>query len=131
MPLFRFVLKTNLDSTADLAGEVYPDAASARANAEIVARELMRNRERETRNWRLEIQDEAGTRVDTVTFISLDETFQRFPPQMRANVEGFHKSTASLTDTINALHLSMLQVRATMGRADHVLHLAAVGGKAL
>ena len=58
MPLFYFILKAGTHTYPDSEGQEFSDVATARAHAHAVAQELMRNRENETGDWRIQVCDD-------------------------------------------------------------------------
>jgi hypothetical protein len=106
MPRYFFNLNDGQKIIPDLEGTELPDDDSARAHAVQVARELARNRERETRSWRLAVGDAEGTLRFELLFGSMDEVISRLPPVIRFMFEDADDSTASLK--------AMEQVRVTL-----------------
>jgi hypothetical protein len=106
MPRYFFNLNDGQKIIPDLEGTELPDDDSARAHAVQVARELARNRERETRSWRLAVCDAEGTLCFELLFGSMDEVISRLPPVIRFMFEDADDSTASLK--------AMEQVRVTL-----------------
>lgn len=107
MPRYFFNLNDGRKVVPDLEGTELPDDDSARAHAAQVARELARNREQETRSWRLAVCDGQGTLRFELLFASMDEAISRLPPALRFMFEDAGSSTASL-------HKAMEQVRMTL-----------------
>jgi hypothetical protein len=131
MPRYFFNLKTREGTILDRDGTHLPDDSAARRHAELVARELRANREPSTRAWRLDVRDGCERRCSNLLFATIDDSMSHLTPQLRASLEHFCASSADFAETIQALRLTLLEVRATMARAEGVLHLAAVNGKAL
>ena len=86
MPRYFFNLNDREKIIPDLEGTMLPDLNSARAHAGQVARELARNRERETMSWRLVVRDEQGTLCFELPFESTDALNPSIRPVMRAVV---------------------------------------------
>lgn len=128
MALFYFTLNTGTRIIPDLEGADLPDEAAARAEATIIAREIMRNNRGRTMSWRLQVLDAARKSCFELLFANVDEELQCFPPHVRDTVTQSAHRLATLNDDINAVRHSLRQVRATLARVDRVPYLAAVNG---
>ena len=84
MPLYYFVLKTGCHSYPDVEGQEFPDDAAAQAHAHAVARELMRNRERKTAHWRVQICDDYLQPRYERLFADIDQTLEEYDSNLRA-----------------------------------------------
>jgi len=91
----------------------------------------MSNREASTRAWRLEVRDSSERRCSNLLFATIDDSMSHLTPQLRSSLEHLCASSADFAETIHALRITLLEVRATMARAEGALHLAAVNGRAL
>ncbi len=92
----------------DLEGTELPDDDSARAHAAQVVRELARNREEETRSWRLAVCDAQGTLRFELLFASMDEAISRLPPVIRFMFDDAGGSTASFNKAIEQVRMTPL-----------------------
>ena len=108
MPCYFFNLNDGQKIIPDLEGTELPDDDSARAHAVQVARELARNRERETRSWRLAVCDAEGTLRFELLFGSMDEVISRLPPVIRFMFEDADDSTASLNQAMEQVRTTLL-----------------------
>jgi hypothetical protein len=108
MPRYFFNLNDGQKIIPDLEGTELPDDDSARAHAVQVARELARNRERETRSWRLAVCDAEGTLCFELLFGSMDEVISRLPPVIRFMFEDADDSTASLNQAMEQVRTTLL-----------------------
>ena len=131
MPRYFFNLKTREGTILDRDGTDLADDSAARCHAELVARELMSNREASTRAWRLEVRDSSERRCSNLLFATIDDSMSHLTPQLRSSLEHLCASSADFAESIHALRITLLEVRATMARAEGALHLAAVNGRAL
>lgn len=95
-----------------------PDERSARGHACDVARELMRNRERQTGWWRIAACDVQGILCFELLFASVDPLLSELPPKARALIEDVCQKTATLNDAILQVRRTLSQVRGTMARSD-------------
>jgi hypothetical protein len=114
MPRYFFDLNDGRKVIPDLEGTELPDDDSARAHAAQVARELARNREQETRSWRLAVCDAEGTLRFELLFASMDEAVSRLPPVMRFMFDDAGGSPASL---YKAVEQARMTLRSYEGRA--------------
>ena len=108
MRRYFFNLNDGQKIIPDLEGTELPDDDSARAHAVQVARELARNRERETRSWRLAVCDAEGTLCFELLFGSMDEVISRLPPVIRFMFEDADDSTASLNKAMEQVRMTLL-----------------------
>jgi len=131
MPKYFFNLAARDEVVFDRQGVDFPDERSAREHAEVVARELMARREPQTRAWRLDVCDSNGLPCFDLLFARVDDTLGHLKPQLRSSIEGYCASSASLSEAIRGIRLTLLDVRATIARAEGALHLAAVNGVAV
>ena len=108
MPRYFFNLNDGRKIIPDLEGTELPDDDSARAHAAQVARELTRNREQETRSWRLAVCDAQGTLHFELLFASMDEAISRLPPVIRFMFDDAGGSTASFNEAIEQVRMTPL-----------------------
>ncbi len=99
----------------DLEGTELPDDDSARAHAAQVVRELARNREEETRSWRLAVCDAQGTLRFELLFASMDEAISRLPPVIRFMFDDAGGSTASFNKAIEQVRMTLLSYEGREG----------------
>ena len=108
MPRYFFNLNDGRKIIPDLEGTELPDDDSARAHVAQVAQELARNREQETRSWRLAVCDAEGTLRFELLFGSMDEVISRLPPVIRFMFEDADDSTASLNKAMEQVRTTLL-----------------------
>lgn len=82
MPRYFFNLNDGERIIPDVEGTELPDDESARAHAAQVARELARNRERETISWRLAVCHADGTLCFEQPFASMGDSISRLSPTL-------------------------------------------------
>jgi hypothetical protein len=128
VPTFYFRLKNGRYIANESEAEVFSSEAEAQAYGCLIARDLMRHREAATRSWRLQICNQDRIPVSEILFASIDESLAHCPANLRLSIERVSKQTASLSDTIADLRVSLLRMQATLARADKALHLAALDG---
>ncbi|HEY7298372.1 MAG TPA: hypothetical protein VH684_10590 [Xanthobacteraceae bacterium] len=131
MPRYFFNLKTRDGTVFDRDGTDLANHSAAKRHAELVARELMANREASTRAWRLDVRDSSDRTCSELLFATIDDSMSHLTPELRSSLDHLCASSAAFAETIHALRLTLLEVRATIARAEGTLHLAAVNGRAL
>jgi hypothetical protein len=119
--LFYFVLKTTGQTVPDPEGQELPDRAAAWQHAVAVARQLMHNRESETRGWRIQVCDDYLTPLFDVFFAEVDISLAHIPVHVQASIENVVRTAAALNDTIARMKNTLLVVRQTLGDADRIL----------
>jgi len=128
MATFYFNLKNGRTTIPDADGTELLDEAEARLHAVVVAREVMRNNEVRTRNWRIEVCGTDRGALFEILFASVDETMNHLPSDLRTSVENVSTKFASLSDSIHDVRMSMLELRTTLARSEGAPHLATLNG---
>jgi hypothetical protein len=128
MATYYFNLKDGRNTVPDIDGTELIDDAGARAHAVLVAREAMRNNEKRTRNWRIQVCGADRKALFEVLFASVDETIDHLHPEIRQSVENVSTKFASLSDAIHDVRMSMLELRTTLARSEGAPHLVALNG---
>jgi len=121
MALYYFVLKGHWDSYPDTEGAEFENESAARKQACAVALELMRNRELDTRFWRIEIRDEYLEYCSEVLFSTIDPTIGHLRPDIRESIDHVVHERAQLADAILAVRDTIGEVRNTMAIAGRLL----------
>ena len=121
MAMFYFVLKFGRQSVPDREGVELPDEAAARAHAVAVARELMRNREVDTRLWRLQVCDDYLQPKFEVLFAEFDQTISHLPPDLRSSIESVSRTAGALSDAIVNVQSNLIDAKSTLARASRFL----------
>jgi hypothetical protein len=127
MPRYFFNLRTKDGCVRDREGTFLADEASARAHASAVARELMQHRQARTRYWRLDVCDEEKPCFDLL-FARIDDSMSHLDPELRRSIESVSATAASLSETIAAVGVSLMQIKATLARTEGAPYLAAIDG---
>jgi|SRR5579885_1862576 len=131
MPRYFFNLNDRRTTIPDIDGTELADDVTAHAHAVVVAREAMRNNERRTRTWRIQVSSADRSPLFEVLFASVDETMDHLPNELRQSVETVSKKFASLADTIQDVRMSMLEIRTTIARSEKAPYLAVLNGSRL
>jgi hypothetical protein len=121
--LYYFILHSRWDSYPDTEGVEFENESAARNQAVTVAQELMRNRELDTRLWRIEVRDEYLQLCSEVLFSTIDPTIDHLPSDLRQSIDLVADKSARLAEVILKVRGSMIEVRDTMARADRFLKL--------
>src|SRR5579875_213090 len=111
MARYFFNLKDGARVVRDLEGAPFPSFESARAHAETVAREILRNGAPRTRYWRVQICDESHTPCDEIVLAAVDERLDHLPPEYKDNIAAVAKGFGRLTDSISELRITLTRVR--------------------
>jgi len=119
--LYYFILKTARQTIPDPEGQELPDETAARLHAVTVAQQLMRNRELNTRNWRIEVCDDYLQPVFELFFADVDATLDNLPPYLQARVGDVVRTSVALNEAIAKMQATLRDVRKTLGRADTLL----------
>ena len=128
MPIYFFNLKTSDRDIRDQEGAELADEAAAWELARQVARELMKQREPQTRSWRIDVRDGQRRQCFELLFASVDESITALGPELRDVIENLHRKQASLIDATAAVRLSLLQIQETIARSKGKPFLASLDG---
>jgi hypothetical protein len=108
-----------------------PNERAAWEHARLVACEFMQHRQPWTRSWRIDVCDGEGRRCLDLLFASVDESIGGLPPELRSSIENLYAKHASLSDAINAIKLTIFEVKGTIARSERAPYVAAVNGVAV
>ena len=133
MPTYTLKLRSTGGTSADHFGVSLADNASAYHFTCTVARELMRNRETETRFWVLDVLDseKLGSQkpVFHVLFARIDPTLDHLRRDLRTLVERVSEIRRALNDAAHAAELTARESRALLARSHGKPHLIAENGE--
>ena len=129
MPRFYFAVKNRDQTTLDPCGEELESIDAARAYAELLARELMRNRENKTRSWRIQVADAQHETCFDVLFALVDDSIAHFRPDLREAMQKLARRAAALSDAMVEARYSVQQARAMVARARRKPYLATLNGR--
>jgi hypothetical protein len=129
MALYFFNLRNGHGNLTDVSGTDLPNEEAARLHARHVALDLMQHRERRTQHWCLSVLDNEGQSCFEVPFASFDPSLAHLPTEVRVSIEQVCEKLAGLGDIMAEVKATILQVRATMARADRTPYLAAYDGR--
>lgn len=121
MALYFFVLKHGDLTVPDRDGEELPDEAAARVYANAIIRDLMRNREFNTRLWRVEVLDENLAPCFDVHFSEVDETIGHLPPNLQEIIVTISRRAAELHETMKTMRATLTDAKNSLAKADRFL----------
>lgn len=129
MSRYYFSVKNRNQMVLDHQGEDLESLAAARAHAELLARELMRNRESKTRSWRIQVSNAEHEKCFEVLFALVDNSIAHFRPDIREAMQKMARRAAALSDTMVEVRHSVRQAKATIARGKQKPYLATVDGR--
>jgi hypothetical protein len=129
MPIYTLRLRSTGGASADHLGVCLADNATAYDFACSVARELMRNRETETRFWVLDVLQDSKKPVFQVLFARVDPTLDHLRRDLRTLVERASETVRALWDAAHAAELTARESRALLARSHGKPHLIAENGE--
>lgn len=136
MRLYTFELMNSGSRIADDTGIEAPDRSSALAYGKMVARELMRGRELQTRSWRLyiyedrrECHEDRRECVAEIPFAAVDPIPDHAAPPLRNAVELLCDSYRSWKEALFATRATMPETRALSAIARGKPYLATMNGR--
>ena len=129
MSRFYFAVKNRDQSVLDPSGEDFESVEAARDFAELLARELMRNREGKTRSWRVQVSNAQHEPCFEVLFALVDDSIAHFRTDVREAMQKLARRAAALSDTMVEARHYVRQAKATVARAKRRPYLAAVDGR--
>jgi hypothetical protein len=129
MPTYTFTLRDGTDGVVDETGIRLDGQDCAIQYGNDVVRELMKNRELETRSWRLDIYENLDTGVCQIPFATVDPTLNHLEPRFRTMVEDVSERRRQLSEAIHALNTTVTESRALVARSRGRPYLASRFGK--
>ena len=117
MALYFFNLRDGIEGVRDIEGVELPDDAAAINYGRIIAFELMKNCEPQTRHWLLAIVGENGQSVSELRFVLIDNTLNHLSARSRALVEQHCETHLALLETMARSRQLIRRSRALMNRS--------------
>ena len=118
MALYYFILKVGRQNFPDLNGEEFDDIADARLHAHAVVREMMRNREGKTAHWRVQVCDDYLQPRYECLFADMDNRLEAYGEDLRSSIVRVARTTAALNDGMQAIDVTLSDLRQTMRLLD-------------
>jgi hypothetical protein len=129
MRRYFFHLRDGGRGYVDHLGVHLADDGAAAEHARRVAAELVKNRERLARLWRIEVQDEERHTICQITLVSQDQTLEHFSPMCKKLIEKTVHRRAALVEAVAASRAAVRRSRALVARSRGRPHLAAEQGE--
>jgi hypothetical protein len=108
-----------------------PDDPSAAEHARCVAGELIRNREKRVRHWRIEVRNDEGVVIFSTPLLAYDRTLDHLAPLVRMLIERLVNRRAALQEAVAAARTTQRKSRALVSRSRGRPHLVAERGEAI
>ncbi|MET0675944.1 MAG: hypothetical protein ABW175_09115 [Bradyrhizobium sp.] len=121
MPLYYFILKAGRHSYPDSEGQEFVDDAAAKAHAQAVARELMRNRETKTAHWHIQVCDDYLQPRYQILFADVDNTLESFDAGFRGSVKKVARTAAAMNDSLREIDAAMTSLRQMIDQIDSII----------
>ena len=129
MRRYFFHLRDGGRGYVDHAGVEFADDAAALAHARSVAAELVKNREKIARHWRIEVQDEGRGTIFVTPLVSQDRTLDHLAPASKQLLEGTVHRRAALRETVAETQTILRKSRAVVARSRGRPHLVVNHGE--
>jgi hypothetical protein len=129
MPNYTFELRDGSDGIGDGIGIDLPDRDRAYEYAREVVRELMGQREAQTRFWCLDVYENDRERIFQIPFASVDETLNHCTPQWRALIADACGRLRAAKEVHHAARQTVRESRALVARSRGKPYLATEAGR--
>jgi hypothetical protein len=131
MHRYYFHLKDGCGGYTDSTGVCLPSEDAARDYAVRVGVELMKNRERKARHWRIHVHGEQGQLIFEIPLITLDKTLSHLSPSHKEAMEQLSHRCYALREAIEKARAVRNQARALMAKSRGQPYLAADHGESI
>ena len=129
MPTYTFKVLDGCDDIEDETGVSFQQRDRAIRYARGVVHELMRNREAQTRTWRLDVYENGEGPICTFPFAGIDPTLDHIVPKLRTMVEAMSERKRLLNDALHAVKVTVQESRALVARSRGKPYLASQFGR--
>jgi len=129
MPTYTFKVLDGCGDVKDESGVSFRHRDRAIQYARDVVHELMRNREVETRSWRLDIYENSDGPIYAIPFASIDPTLDHLVPKLRTMVESMSERKRQLGEVVHAVEVTVQESRALVARSRGKPYLASQFGR--
>ncbi|MGB8632956.1 MAG: hypothetical protein WCD69_26870 [Xanthobacteraceae bacterium] len=130
MPTYTFKLLDGCGGAEDATGITLSGHNDAIGYGRDIVHELMKNREPQTRSWRLDIYEEGDGPIRGIPFASVDPTLDHLRSEARATVEAISERKRSLSEVFHAVNITITESCALVARSRGRPYLASRFGKA-
>jgi Domain of unknown function (DUF6894) len=129
MPTYTFKVLDGCGDVEDETGVSFQHRNRAIRYARDVVHELMRNREVQTRSWRLDVYENGEGPICTFPFAGIDPTLDHFVPNLRTIVEAMSEQKRLLGEVLHAVKATVQESRALVARSRGKPYLASEFGR--
>jgi len=129
MATYTFKVLDGCGDVEDETGVSFRHRDRAIRYARNVVHELMRNREIQTRSWRLNVYENGEGPICTIPFASIDPTLDHVVPTLRTMVEAMSERKRLLSDVLHAVKVTVQESRALVARSRGKPYLASRFGR--
>ena len=127
MAAYTFRLLDGCGEVEDETGVNFGHPDHAIRYARDVVHELMRNRELETRSWRLDVYENGDGPICTIPFASIDPTLDHLLPNLRT--EALSERQRLFREALHAANATVRESRALVARSRGKPYLATQFGR--
>ena len=128
MQRYYFHLRDGYRGYSDSEGVRLPNDDAAHEHSHRVASELLKNRERKVRHWRIQVQADGGHILFEVALITLDQTLSHLSPLRKKAMEELSQRCYALREAIEQARTVQVQARALVAKSRGRPYLAAEDG---
>jgi len=129
MATYTFKVLDGCGDVEDETGVSFHHRDRAIRYAHDVVHELMRNRELQTRSWRLDLYEDGEGPICTIPFAGIDPTLDHVVPKLRTMVEGMSEQKRLLGEVLHAVKVTVQESRALVARSRGKPYLASQFGR--
>ena len=129
MATYTFKVLDGCGDVEDETGVSFRHRDRAIRYARNVVHELMRNREIQTRSWRLNVYENGEGPICTIPFASIVPTLDHVVPTLRTMVEPMSERKRLLSDVLHAVKVTVQESRALVARSRGKPYLASRFGR--
>ena len=129
MAAYTYRLLDGCGEIEDETGVSFGHPDHAIRYARDVVHELMRNRELETRSWRLDVYENGDGPICTIPFVSIDPTLDHLLPNLRTMVEAMSERQRLFREALHAANATVQESRALVARSRGKPYLASRFGR--
>ena len=131
MPSYTFRVLEGCDHVEDESGIDFQCRDHATRYARDIVLELMKNREVQTRCWRLDVYEDDHGPICTIPFARIDPTLDHLKPELRARVEALCDRRRSFNEMRHAVNATLQESRALVARSRGKPYLASQFGRSI
>ena len=129
MARYFFDLKDGERGYVDRVGVDLSNDDEARHHADLVAAELLKNRERKARHWHIDVHDGEHRKLFEVAFIGHDRTLGHLSPPLKNAIEELSRRRRALVEVMGKSRAVKRQAKALMAKSRGRLYIAADEGE--